>query len=480
MKVDYPFLVTSFWVVVSALEIFTIVRAVSRGVGVEGTLAWIFFIVAFPGVGAVTYLLLASPSVKRTALRKRRSRASVRESLAARAMADRTPNVEISALEESIIELATALAGFPPSVGNSVELLADSDRAFEEFEEAVRAAKKSIWAEYYIIRNDVTGRRFLDILAEKAREGVEVRLLYDAFGSLQINARGLASILAGGGKAEVFLSLNPLRRRWSVHLRNHRKMIIIDGQLGFTGGMNVGDEYSGRLRRRGGQRFHDSHLAIRGPAVGDLMQAFAEDWLFATEKPIDVPTAPAAIEGARSIVAIVQSGPDQEHNASGLVHFTGVACACERAYLTSPYFIPDQPMVRSLVSAAMRGVDVRLLVPRHCDVAIVGSAGRSYYRELLRVGVRIFEYRPSMLHAKTMVIDGAWGIVGSANVDMRSFRLNFELGALVIDPAFAGLLEKRFLDDLKQSTEVTAEAWSRRGFFSRFRDAVARLLSPLL
>jgi len=476
----HPYVVTTFWVLVSALDIFTIVRAVSRGVGVEGTLAWIFFIVAFPGVGGVTYLLLASPSIKRTAKRKRRSRASVRESLSARARADRTPDVALSRQEESILELATALAGLPPSARNSVELLADSERAFEEFEEAVRGAKKSIWAEYYIIRNDETGRRFLDILAEKTREGVEVRLLYDAFGSLRIDAGRLAAIRAGGGKAEVFLSLNPLRRRWSVHLRNHRKMIIIDGQLGFTGGMNVGDEYSGRLRRRGGQRFHDSHLAIRGPAVGDLMQAFAEDWLFATEETIDVPAPPAGIEGAKSIVAIVQSGPDQEHNASGLVHFTGVACALERAYLTSPYFIPDQAMVRSLVSAAMRGVDVRLLVPRHCDVAIVGPAGRSYYRELLRGGVRIFEYLPSMLHAKTMVVDGAWGIVGSANVDMRSFRLNFELGALVIDPNFAGLLEGRFLDDLKQSEEVTAEEWSGRGFWPRLRDGVARLLSPLL
>jgi cardiolipin synthase A/B len=468
---------TIFYIALSLLDIYAIARAIARRNGVEGTLAWIFAILAFPGIGAIAYLLLATPGVGRTTRRKRMTRETVRQAIAERIRL--APGI-LPPEEGSILNLAASLTGLLPSVGNDVELLAENEYAFERIEGALLGANRSIWAEYYIIGNDETGHRFLDLLAGKAREGVEVRLLYDAFGSLRIDGKRLAAIRAAGGRAEVFLPMNPLRRRWAVHLRNHRKMIVVDGEVGFTGGMNIANEYSGSARKSGGVSFRDTFLMLRGPSVIDLAQTFAEDWSFATGESLELPPPRLAGPDGTSVVAVVPSGPDQERNAMRLVYFAGIASARERCYLTSPYFIPDEPTIQALVSTAMRGVDVRVLVPRNCDLPLLQPAARSYYPALIRGGIRIFEYMPATLHAKALVVDGTWGIVGSANVDVRSFRLNFELGALVVDPQFARSLEERFLGDLEQSVEVRTEDILARGLPARLWEGTARLLSPLL
>jgi cardiolipin synthase len=467
-----------WWVIVvlTLLDAWAVVRALTRGHGVEGTLAWILAIVALPGVGAAAYLALADPRVGRTTRRKRLRRDDVRRGVAERLRG----GPRGAAHAGSLVRLATRVTGLLPSAGNRVELLAEDDRAFRRLEEAVRAARRSIWAEYYIIRNDATGKAFLDLLAARARDGLEVRLLYDAIGSMRLDAGRLRAVAAGGGRAEPFLPLNPFRRRWSVHLRNHRKLVVVDGEQGFTGGMNVGDEYSGRARLRGLAHFRDSHLFLEGPAVADLALTFAEDWAFATGERLASSASPVPLPGATDVVSVIASGPDQEYNASGMVHFAAIGQSRSRCWLTTPYFVPDGETLRALQAAALRGVDVRLLLPARGDVAVVTPAARSYYRSLLRAGVRIWEYQPTMLHAKTLVADGEVSMVGSANVDFRSFRLNFELGALVVSPAFAARLEARFAEDLEQSREVT-EAWlAARTGWTRLGQGAARLLAPLL
>ena len=327
---------------------------------------------------------------------------------------------------------------------------------------------------------DALKRQDLFLLIERARQGLEVRLLYDAVGSMGLDGRRLKALVAAGGRAEGFMPMNPLRRRWSLDLRNHRKLIIVDGALAFTGGMNVGDEYSGRSRRRGSTHYHDTHLCLRGPVVADLARIFAEDWCFAADESLALPPRPGPVPGGGAVVAVVPSGPDQEHNANGMVYFTAIAMARERVHLATPYFIPDEPTLRALLSAALRGVDVRLLLPGPCDLAVVRAAARTYYPILLDAGVRVFEYQPSMLHGKTLTVDGLWSIVGSANVDIRSFRRNFELGALVADAPFAAAMEQRFVGDLAESREVTAEVLDQAGTWDKLRDRTARLLSPLL
>lgn len=465
------------WFAVYALDLYALLSVITRGQGVERTLAWIFAILAFPGIGAIFYITLATPSVKRTTKRKKISAKTISALVRTRA---NIPPTDTTCMKESILNLTTSLTGIPPSQGNLVSLLADDNLAFQRIEESLNNARKSIWAEYYIIRRDETGKRFLEILTEKSREGVEVKLLYDALGSMGIDSKLLNKLKKAGGEVEAFLPLNPLRRRWSVHLRNHRKMIIVDGEIGYTGGMNVGDEYSGRARKKGMLVFQDTHLELRGPAVGDLAIIFTEDWSFATDKPLEPPHPPPPIKGASSIVAVVPSGPDQDVNANAMVYFSGISMARGRVLLTSPYFVPDEPTLQALISAAMRGVDVRILVPAISDVRLMRLAARSYYTELLKAGVRIFEFQPSMLHAKTMVVDGIWGIVGSANVDIRSFRLNFEAGAVIFDTKFAVELEKRFYSDLEKSHEITLSQLARDSYLQRLSIGAVKLLSPLL
>jgi cardiolipin synthase len=440
---------------------------------VEGTLAWVFAILALPAVGALAYFGLANPRV-RPGWRRRRRAAILR-------MANHLyGGPRRLAPEGSVLRLATGISGLLPSTGNRVELLAEDDSAFRRLEGAVREARRSIWVEYYLIRNDATGKAFLDLLAARAREGLDVRLLYDAIGSMRLDRERLEAIRRGGGHAEPFLTLNPFRRRWAVHLRNHRKLVVIDGERGFSGGMNVGDEYSGQARRRGLAHFRDSHLALEGPVVGDLALIFSEDWNLATGQRIAPRVSPVPLEGGNAEVTVIPSGPDQEYNATGMAYFAGIASARRRCWLTTPYFIPDAATVRALESAALRGVDLRVLLPARADVLMVGPAARSFYPGLLRSGLRIFEYQPSMLHAKTMVVDGLLSLVGSGNVDFRSFRLNFELGALVESAEFARVLEARFEQDLRSSREVTETDVASRSLCARLGQGAARLLAPLL
>jgi cardiolipin synthase len=399
--------------------------------------------------------------------------------------------------EITLLRLAANTTDLEPTGGNGVELLAENSRAFERIEEALRGAQRSIWAESYIIKKDETGQRFMDLLIEKARAGLDVRLLYDAVGSFSIDGRRLAALREAGGRAQAFLPMNPLRKRWAVNLRNHRKLIVVDGVIGFTGGMNIGNEYSGQLRRRVREmrrpdpdHFQDAHLRLKGPAVADLSQTFAEDWAFATDEELLLPPVPKPLDGrgeidlhdadGSAVAAIIPSGPDQEHNANGMIYFAGIASARRRIWLESAYFIPDQALLTALVSSALRGVDVRVLVPAFSDIGLVRAAARTYYPALVRGGVRVYEYQPSMLHSKTLVVDGRWGLVGSANMDIRSFRLNFELSALVMGKAFARDLEEHFVADMAQSIEITAELLRAQGWWARLRDGLARLMSPLL
>ncbi len=462
------------------LDAYAILRTLTRQHAIPTAIAWLLAIVAFPGVGAVTYLLLARPSIRRTTRRRRQFGRRLRTGMFAEGVPAGPEGPPLQSQALSIMHLSAAITGHLPTSGNHAELLAEDEQAFGRIEAALASAKRSIWAEYYIINNDETGWRFLDLLAERARAGVEVRLLYDAIGSGSINKPRLEAILKAGGRAEVFLPLNPLRRRWSVHLRNHRKLIVVDGQIGFTGGMNIGDEYSGRGRRKGGKRFRDSHLELIGPAVGSLGATFAEDWTFATGEGLALPPVPEPKPGAKTVVAVVPSGPDQEHNANALVYFSAINSSERRCWLTSPYFIPDEPTEQALCSAALRGVDVRIIVPGRPDVPLVGWVARSFYPRLVHAGVRVFEYMPEMLHGKTLVVDSELSIVGSANVDMRSFRLNFEVGALLYDRQFAAGLEGCFERYLKQTHEVTRRGLSRRKLPEQLYLGTARLLAPLL
>lgn len=450
-----------------ALDVVAIGRAVWRGRGVSATLAWIFAILVIPLLGALAYLLAANPAIRRTTRRKRELTDSLRA---------RHDPVEPT-IADATLMMCERATGLMLTTGNTCTLLAENSTAFATISDAVRSARHSIWVEKYIIRGDTTGRQFLDLLAERARAGIEVRLLFDAVGSFSLGNRELAALRAAGARVEEFLPLNPLRRRWAIHLRNHRKLIVIDGDEAFAGGMNIGDEYAGRVPSPE-LLFRDTHLRIRGPAVRQLAEVFVEDWEFATGERLVLPAV--CDDPGDATIAVVPSGPDQAHNASAFAYFSAIARAERTCHLTSPYFVPDEALVRALCATAMRGADTRILVPRRNDVRLVAAAARSYYAPLLECGVRIYEYLPSMLHAKTLVVDGRLGIVGSANADVRSFGLNFELGVVLSSPTITAALDAQFFASLRDSHEVTLDELRRFPAWRRFGWQLARLLSPVL
>lgn len=448
---------------------------VSRRRGANDTLAWLFAIAAFPVVGALAYFALANPHVQRPKRRKIEAAQRVRGENPP--PAELPTQLDCSPAVRSVLQGMTRATLLPPTTGNRVALLTDNAAAFSAKELAMREAKRSIWAEYYSVHDDATGRRFLDVLRARAAEGIEVRLLIDAVGCYDINAGAVAALRAAGGRVEAFLPVNPLRRRWAVHLRNHRKILVVDGTVGFVGGMNVGDRYAGSGRRRS-LRWRDTHMRIEGPAARDLARVFDEDWCFMTGECLRL-DAPAPGEG-ETTVAILPSGPDQPENAAGLAWFSCIGLAVERCWLTTPYFAPTSAILTALTSAARRGVDVRVLVPVRTDLRLMDQVNRSYYPALVEAGVRVFEYQPAMVHAKTLVVDTAVSFIGSANVDMRSFQLNFEAGAVIADPAFAGLMEVQFESDLTDSREVQVGAVRRVSLLSAALQGAAQVLAPLL
>jgi len=264
-----------------------------------------------------------------------------------------------------------------------------------------------------------------------------------------------------------------------VNLRNHRKIVVVDGTVGFTGGLNIGDEYRGKMKGVGEVR--DIHMRIQGGAARDLQRVFCQDWFFITgevlKAPEYFPTTPA--EGSATI-AIVPSGPDTRNEAIERIFFGAIAGARKRVWMTTPYFVPDQAITVAMELAAMRGVDVKIVLPQHSNHAVTFHAGRSFYEPLLEAGVGVYEYVPGMVHAKTMVVDSAVSLVGSANMDLRSFRLNFEVHALVHDAALAARLELEFGRDLAECRLVSLAEWRKRGARLRIYEGASRLVSPLL
>ena len=448
------------------------------------TLAWVLAIVTLPYVGLVLYVLIGRRRLDRQ-LRRRQQRAIQLEPALESDVARLEPatqrslplDAEQAPQDQLLINLSSRMGCRPPTVGNRVQLLADANAAYVAMERAIAGARNHIHFQFYIFQSDETGRRFRDLLVRKAADGVAVRVLTDGVGSFKIEQFMQPLIAAGGAWAE-FLPVGRISRRWHLNLRNHRKLVIVDGHTSFTGGVNIGDEYTGRKRRIGAWR--DTHLQLEGPASGHLQEIFAEDWHFATgERPAANWFQPVAPRGVAR-VHIVASGPDTETHPIQRIFFAAVNGARSRIYLTTPYFVPDQAMGVALETAALRGVDVRLLLPSRSDALLVLQAGRSYYEQLLRAGVRIFEYQAGVLHAKTLLVDRSWATVGSANMDVRSFQLNFEVNAAVYGSHLADQLAELFHQDLKLASEISLTDLANKRWPQRMGESLARILSPLL
>jgi cardiolipin synthase len=430
------------------------------------TLSWILSLAFLPVLGLAIYHLLGPTRIRRQRLKRMVARARMEElRFGARQPVDASP----------LMRLAQGSSGFLPSSCLSVQLLVDGVATFDALVAAIAQAQHHVHLEYYIFDPDHTGSRVRDALVERARAGVKVRLLLDALGSSGASRKFLAPLREAGGEVAFF---HRFRLRRLIHprlnLRSHRKIVVIDGRIGFTGGINISDTENPALRE---DAFHDLHLQMQGEAVRWLQLAFVEDWVYASgQVPKEAEQWPELATGPIR-TQVLPAGPDSPWETIHRVMLAALHRGRERIWLATPYFVPGEAARMTLTSAALRGLDVRLLVPRRSDSSLVSAAARSYFEELMAAGVRVFEY-PRMLHTKALLVDADTCVLGSSNFDNRSFKLNFELCVLFEDAGVAAGLEDILRRDLSLAREVTAPRQLR--FLPRLGEASARLLSPLL
>ncbi|USG68543.1 cardiolipin synthase [Brevibacillus ruminantium] len=454
---------------------------------IASTWAWLMVLLFLPGVGFVIYLLFGQ-RLSRKKLYKLREGEFSRYRSALKEQKQQIEKGEIHFHDPAIVDYRNMIRMNMVSddalftQDNEIELYTEGHSKFEALFSCIEKAEDHIHLLYYIIRKDELGQRLIQALTERAKQGVQVRLLYDAIGSSELTPRFFRPLVEAGGEvASFFRSPIPYVNLW-VNFRNHRKLVIIDGVIGFIGGVNVGNEYLGMDKKLGYWR--DTHMKMTGNAVHLLQTRFYLDWNLTAQgqrRLKDEVRYFPVIHGTGKVgVQIVSSGPNSEKQQIKHGYLKMIYNAKERIYLQSPYLIPDDSLLTALKMAAMSGVDVRVMIPGRADHKLVYWASQSYLGELLKSGVRCFRYEKGFLHAKSIVVDGQIASVGTANLDIRSFKINFETNAFLFDSATAERLERIFMDDLKECHEVTREEYENRPLKARLQESLTRLLSPIL
>jgi cardiolipin synthase len=444
------------------------------------TLAWLWALFLFPGIGAVFYLTVGTERVKRRRRRRQRSfrrqRRLAGETSPAEGVLD---NLMSDSPERDLIKTTSRIVGLPTDAAGEIRILRNADVFYAALRERIAQAKTSVHVESFVWRKDEVGAEFLELLVAAARRGVRVRLLLDELGCLGLTQRYFRRLVEAGGEFSWCHTLYPSHRRYFFNLRNHRKLQVIDNRVAFVGGMNFGREYLGLNPSLGS--WSDLQVELRGPVVTRLQQVFAEDWFFATgrEQPLDeVEDAPTKHE--LSPIQVLRTGPDEDDQPMLRINLALIEAARKRLWISAGYFIPGGTMESALQVARARGVDVRLLVSEKSEHPLLVKAGRSYYAALLRQGVRIFEHRRGIEHSKYTVLDDELAVIGSSNFDDRSMRLNFELSVLVHRPATNHALARLFTEVTADSREILRASFSRRPIHQRMVESILRLFSPLL
>jgi cardiolipin synthase len=459
----------------------------------SATILWIFVAWSFPIIGPLIYLGFGVDRVNdranlkfladRRVLKARNTISDVVSCAYWNDLADAHAPAA-NELEQSINSIFDALLPDHPALaGNRIDPLLTGDEAYPEMLAAIRGATDHIHLQSFIIGNDAVSREFIDALAAKAAEGVQVRLLYDRFGSTSALFGGLfrRARKTPGFKVAGWTQANPFKRQFQINLRNHRKVLVVDGTVGFFGGINI----SAKNRTAPDvEPIRDYHFRVEGPLVQELQFAFMRDWYFITREPPDKLLArnffPPVVKAGDIAARLVNSGPASIESLAAETFFNCTVLAKKQILAVTPYFVPNADLLRALRSAALRGVDVRLIVPKDNNHRYVKYASRALYDELLSAGVRIFERHPPFMHAKAFIIDGHCSIVGTANLDVRSLHLNYETCAAVYSTAFADRMKLIIHEDLDCSDEILQPDWQKRPRATRLLENFASLLTPVL
>ena len=446
------------------------------------TLNWILVFALFPVLGFFFYLTFGRNYYKKKRYRKKQERDKE-----AFNQLEENRHVYIHGIRQLgehqnlLFRLAHEVSDFPISFNTETEVLTNGKEKFPKMLEALKSAEHHIHLQYYIVRDDDIGTKIKNILIDKAQKGLEVRFLYDAVGSWQLPNYFIKELTDAGVKMVPFAPIKLPSFGNRINFRNHRKIVVVDGKVGFVGGLNIGDEYLGKDEFYGNWR--DTHLYVRGEAVRHLQMIFLQDWKYETGEELSdsVYLSPELIETDEiGGVHMVAGGPDNQWETIKKLYFSMITSAKKSIWIASPYFIPDDDILTAMKVASLSGVDVRLLMPQRPDKKIVFYASRSYYPELMEAGVKIYEYKEGFMHSKIVIVDSELASIGTSNMDMRSFHLNFEVNAFLFRTKSTKKLVKDFENDIKYSDEINEDEFMKRSIFIRVIESLFRLLSPLL
>ncbi len=440
------------------------------------SIAWVLVLLLLPILGLVIYLVFGR-SLKGMGLI---SRSDLRELRRMSDFSEECVTDDLNDESRQIISLVDKLVGPHMFVGNSIEIFTEGKDKIEALLRDMEAATDYIHVQYFIIEDDEVGRQMIDLLMRKAREGVQVRVLYDYVGSFYFKPKLLRQMRAAGVEIHPFLELTLMQFAFRVNWRNHRKIVVIDGKVGYVGGMNIANRYV--IGDKKWAPWRDTHLRINGEAVAALQYSFAIDWNFTTRKLL---TNTTMRYDSRPVdnecrVQMMTSGPTNRWKNIAFVFLKAISLAKRQVYIQTPYFLPSDSLLKALQSAALSGVDVRLMIPRKPDSMMLRLATGSYIKECLLSGIKIYFYEPTVMHAKVVIIDDEFATTGSTNFDFRSFEHNFEFNALVYSKEFNRKMKDVFDADMQQCTRLSMGKWKQRPLMQKALESVVRLISPIL
>ncbi len=442
------------------------------------SIAWIVVLILLPIIGFVFYIFFGK-NIRRQIVLSRRSLYKVKRNSSVIASNIEQISSDILLPEQkNIATLARNSCDALAYENNGINIYTNGKALFEDIFDDLEKAKHHIHLEYYIFLDDEIGRKVINILIRKAKEGVSVRVILDDVGSWQMPKSTIRKMQSHGIEVMSFLRVGLPFLSSKVNYRNHRKIVIVDGKVGFTGGVNIADRYVKGIKWG---KWRDTHVRIEGPAVHGLQKIFLTDWYFASKELISNAVFYPEIEkSGNSLIQIITSGPNTLWNSVMQVYFMAIIQAREYVYIQTPYFLPTDSVITALQTAALGGVDVRIILPIRSDAKITLTSSYSYMDEMLKAGVKMYFYQPGFLHSKTIVVDDKMFTIGSTNMDFRSFEQNFEVNALIFDAELAVQMKKIFEQDLADSVRVNARTWKNRPVKVRLKESVARLFSPLL
>lgn len=448
------------------------------------TISWVLVLVALPVVGIVFYLFFGQEYRKKKMYSKKGLYYLEKLRKQTQAQLKQLPQNylffdENIQSKKHLINLLLANSNALLTDSNEIIILKNGNEAFPAMFEAIEGAKNHIHLEYYIIEDDELGGQLKEALIRKARQGVEVRFIYDDVGSWQLPKKYINELIHEGVKINCFMRVRFPMLTSRVNYRNHRKILIVDGEIAFTGGLNIADRYMHGTKNLGAWR--DTHLMLKGGAATSMQVIFMADWYFVFKEILKGENYFKSFHpGSGKYVQIVSSGPDSDWESIGQAYFAAIASATKKVYISTPYLIPTPEISTAMKAAALGGIDIRILLPQHSDAITPKWSTDSYIEELLEAGVKIYFYQSGFTHSKLVIVDGVFSSVGSANLDFRSLETNFEMNAMVFDESIAEELEQQFLDDLKQSRQIELDEWRQRHWSRKAKESFARLLSPML